>query len=109
MYVDVRCAKDVKILELSQEKMQEIRQKYDKQGFSTKVLAFQNRILKQEKKFPLDYIMQVPKAIERVDEEQAKRENVLKNVVMRIVIDIRERKKRPKLSDFLKVYKEKKD
>jgi len=72
-------------------------------------LGYQNRILKQEKKFPLDYIMQVPKQIDQVDEEQARRENVLKNVVMRIVIEIRERKKRPNLSSFLKVYKEKKD
>ena len=35
----------------------------------------------------------------------ATRELALKNVVMRIIIEIRERKKRPKLSDFLKVYK----
>ena len=43
------------------------------------------------------------------EEKEIRRENRFKNVVMRIIINIRERKKRPKLSDFLKVYKEKKD
>ena len=33
----------------------------------------------------------------------------MKNVVMRIVIEIRERKKRPKLSDFIAVYREKRN
>ena len=39
----------------------------------------------------------------------ATRENKLKNVVMNIIIEIRERKKRPKLSDFMAVYKTKRD
>ena len=37
----------------------------------------------------------------------ALRENKLKNVAMRIVIDIRERKRKPKLRDFIQKYKEK--
>ena len=53
--------------------------------------------------------MQVPKTVSQINEEQAERENRLKNVVMRIVIEIRDRKKKPKLSDFLKVYRSKKD
>ena len=40
---------------------------------------------------------------------QAYRENCLKNVIMRIIIEIRERKKRPKLADFIAVYREKKN
>ena len=51
--------------------------------------------------------MHLPKQI-KVTDEMANRENLLKNVVMRIIVDIRERKKRPKLSDFLEVYREKK-
>lgn len=39
------------------------------------------------------------------DERKNHRENALKNVVMRIVIEIRDRKKRPKLADFLSVYR----
>ena len=49
--------------------------------------------------------MKIPKSIGDITDEQANRELALKNVVMRIVIEIRERKKRPKLSDFMKVYK----
>ena len=41
-------------------------------------------------------------------DERAARENALKNVVMRIIIEIRDMKKRPKLGDFILVYREKK-
>ena len=51
--------------------------------------------------------MKMPKFVGIVTDDAAHRELVLKNVVMRIVIEIRERKKRPKLSDFMKVYKQK--
>ena len=53
--------------------------------------------------------MQIPPT-ERgiVDEGMARRENTLKNVVMNIIIKIRERKKRPKLADFMAVYRTKK-
>lgn len=105
MYVDVRCQKDTRILELKYDKLEEIKKRFAKQGFHTKVLGFHQKILRQEKKYPLDYIMQVPKTVSTIDEGQAHRENRLKNVVMRIVIEIRDRKKKPKLSDFLKVYK----
>ena len=52
--------------------------------------------------------MKIPNSIEKADTGQTQRENALKNVVMRIIIEIRERKKRPKLSDFIAVYREKK-
>ncbi len=53
--------------------------------------------------------MRLPKNIQTVTDAQAYRENSLKNVVMRIIIEIRERKKRPKLADFIAVYREKKN
>jgi len=52
--------------------------------------------------------MQIPKQLTRLSAEQMSRDNAFKNVVMRIVIEIRERKKRPKLSDFLTFYRDKK-
>ena len=52
--------------------------------------------------------MKIPKAHGIVTTDQASRENIFKNIVMNIIIGIRERKKRPKLSDFMKVYKDKK-
>lgn len=53
--------------------------------------------------------MRMPKNIKTVTDGQAYRWNCLKNVTMRIVLEIRERKKRPKLSDFIAVYREKKN
>lgn len=108
MYVDVRCQKDVKVLELTFDKLEDIKKRYAKHGFNKKVLSFHQKILRQEKKYPLDYIMQVPSTVSTLDDAQERRENRFKNVVMRIVIDIRDRKKKPKLSDFLKVYRTKK-
>jgi hypothetical protein len=35
------------------------------------------------------------------------RENRIKNVAMRIIIDIRERKRKPKLKDFIQIYRNK--
>lgn len=34
------------------------------------------------------------------------RRNLLKNTVMRIIVGVRERKKRPKLSEVMKVWRE---
>jgi len=53
--------------------------------------------------------MKISENIAIVDLSQATRENALKNVVMRIIIDIRERKKKPKLRDFIALYRGKKD
>ena len=57
----------------------------------------------------MDYIAKMPKTIGDVTDDMATRENFLKNFVMNIIIQIRERKRRPKLSDFMKVYKTKRD
>ena len=62
-----------------------------------------------EKRYPLDYIMRVPQRIEQIDDDAVHRQNQLKNVVMRIIIDIRDRKKKPKLKDFLQLYRTKKN
>jgi cobalamin biosynthesis protein CbiG len=51
--------------------------------------------------------MKIPEAIESISLEMALRENKLKNVAMRIIIDIRDRKRKPKLRDFIQKYKEK--
>ena len=79
------------------------------QSFATRVLIAQNRLLKAEKTYPVDYLRKDLKD----DEDQAYqdaiyRRNLLKNVVMRIVVEIWERKKRPKLGDVMKVYRSKK-
>jgi len=44
---------------LDQAKMNEIQNKYEGVSFSNKILSYQNKILKKEQKFPLDYIMSI--------------------------------------------------
>lgn len=105
MAVNVRCTQQTRLLELPNSKIKEIQEKHSNTPWSNNILFYQNRILKQDKKFPVDYIQAIPKSIPGFSDEMASRELTLKNVVMRIIIEIRERKKRPKLSDFLKVYK----
>lgn len=53
--------------------------------------------------------MKINESIAVVGLDVALRENALKNVVMRIVIEIRDRKKKPKLRDFIALYRSKKD
>ena len=70
-------------------------------------------MLLKNKKYPLDYLLEVP--LNRLDrrislkdhEAMQKRRNLLKNICFRIVIDIREVKKKPKLGDLLKLLDEK--
>lgn len=111
MYVNIRCQKYTKLLVLDQAKMNEIQNKYEGISFSNKILSYQNKILKKEQKFPLDYIMSIQSKVEDPEKVEVmtnafELENRLKNVVMRIVIEIKERKKRPKLGDFIQYYKE---
>lgn len=106
MYVNIRCSTDVKLLILTHQKMKELIQKYEDNPFGRDMLIYQNKILKQERKYPCDYVVRMPKNITFSD-AQASRVNALKNVVMRIIIEIRDYKKRPKLADFIAVYREK--
>jgi len=77
--------------------------------FTTRVLIAQNRYLKGERSFPVDYIRMDLKIKNTVAEQAALfRKNLLKNVVMRLVVEGRERKKRPKLGEVLSVYRRKK-
>ena len=70
------------------------------------MLIAQNRYLKGERSYPVDYIKKEPKIKETPDVlAQINRKNLLKNVVMRIVNEIRERKRRPKLGEVISVYR----
>ena len=106
-YVNFRCQTDAKLLQLSHQKMKELIDKYEDRPFGRDLLIYQNKILKQERKFPCDYVMRVPRTIQ-MNDDMAYRQNGLKNVVMRIIIDIRNRKNKPKLTHFIQVYREKK-
>lgn len=49
----------------------------------------------------------MPRSVAWAPDESVERGLSIKNVVMRMIVDIRERKKRPKLSDFMAVYRTK--
>lgn len=64
--------------------------------------------MKLKKTFPLDYIVSLPKnyAFENdITEDKLKCLNLLKNFVFRRLIQIRLDKKKPKLTDILKLMK----
>lgn len=91
--------------------MKELIQKYNDKAFGRDLLIYQNKILKLERKYPCDYVARYPKYLRPNPPSDAanNRNNALKNVIMRIIINIRDRRKRPKLSDFIAVYREKKN
>jgi len=105
MSVSVRCHKEAKLLKLSQAKLNDLIEKYKHETFCKGLMIYQNKLLKKEAKFPCDYIMRLPKPY-NIDEGACYRNNGFKNVVMRLILEIREIQKRPKLADFLSIYKE---
>lgn len=97
---------------LPYDKMLEILPKYDK--LKRKFVAFKLKTIQMGKPFPLDYIMNLPKHLRRKDMADAdtlrawKLENVLKNVVIRRLTEIRAIKAKPSLRDMIMVYLDKK-
>ena len=63
--------------------------------------------MKAERSYPVDYLKYEPKDKETPLEKTFRR-NLLKNVVMRIVLSVRERKKQPKLSEVMDVWRKQK-
>ena len=109
--MNMRAKQFTKILELSHDVMERI--KNENQFFNTK----NNNVSKQDskigKKYPLDYIQEVPsinrnRRISQKNYEKMKiRRNILKNVVFRRIIEIRQAKRRPKLKDLIQLFSKK--
>lgn len=121
MYVKMQAITEVKVLALNYKTLMDLVSKHgevssakdphaaaiNKQrlaNFSTRVLIAQNRYLKGERSYPVDYVKKMENETSDIMERQHRR-NLLKNVVMRIVDETRERKRRPKLGEVIKVYK----
>mmetsp|Transcript_22329 Transcript_22329/g.34569 ORF Transcript_22329/g.34569 Transcript_22329/m.34569 type:complete len:110 (-) Transcript_22329:1152-1481(-) len=77
-----------------------------------KFMMVQNSILKQKHRFPLDYIVQVPKLLRprkykrKAYDEVLKRRNLLKNVVYLKLLHIKSVKSKPKLKDILQRFRQ---
>jgi len=98
-----RCITKTILLELKYEQIVTLT-KYHKE-MESNFLKFEKNVLKEEKSYPLDYIMNLPdRYYEQAGEgrhEAGLRENIFKNVVMRRLYEIRELKAKPKLKDML--------
>lgn len=70
-------------------------------------------MLKQDKKYPLDYLVERPAILrpEHLSAEQDKskqiRRNALKNVAFDLILKVREEKRRPKLTTILSMFRDK--
>ena len=106
--MNVRCKVESKLLSLQQDNMRSIIQKYESKKVGRDLLIYQNKILKQERKYPLDYITKYVNTRDDENEraQRDRRRNSIKNVIMRIVVEIRERKEKPKLSDLIAASKQ---
>ena len=103
--VSFRCKTPAQILTLSHAKMMEIIKRYESLPFGRDMLLYQHKILKQGLTYPCDYTTFHP-SLESggVERGAVDRENRLKNVVMRIVMENRQKRNRPSLRDVIKVY-----
>ena len=103
MHVTMRCKENTRILELSKKTFEHMRE--ENPAFETRILMHQSQILRWNKKYPLDYIINVPEARRdrRISSELLKnmlrRRNIFKNIVFRRLSEVRERRKKPKLKE----------
>lgn len=110
-YCNVRCKSNVILLDIEQKTLDFI--KLTHPDFEKKLMFYQNNILKMKKTFPLDYVVHVPEEMKpnkddpKFKVEVMQRQNIFKNVVFRRIIEVRMMKKKPKLSDIMKLMKQK--
>ena len=117
MTVNMRCGMYTAIYTLSKEDVSMMR--LDNPEFNKKLQLTENKYLKLNKSYPLDYSQPVwipdhlPKFshFNSLDErrvyegERVVRENVLKNIVYRKLIAIRFENSKPRIADILKAFK----
>jgi len=84
------------------------------QDLRKKFLRYKAKIMDSMKTFPLDYIMNLPRHLRKLEMDIGKQadawrlENILKNVVIRRLTEIRAQKEKPSLRDMIAEYLQKK-
>ena len=58
--LNFRCATDVKLLVLPLYKMTQLIEKYEDKPFGKNLLILQNKLFKQKRKYPCDYVLRIP-------------------------------------------------
>ena len=90
---------------LTYEKMEELCKKHE--DLNKKFQKFKQQTIMKEKPFPLDYIMELPRHLKDKNTKvknfpkRLDLENRLKNIVIRMMVDIRAKKAKPSLKDMI--------
>ena len=89
MHVSIRCVTNVQIYRLSMSSLSRI--KLNHSDFNQQMNLVMHSILRMDRKFPLDYILHVPEQVKgrKKKQEILRLENILKNVVFRRILEIR--------------------
>lgn len=109
MHVYAECLNSCYIFEIEENNLVSILSQNPKA--QKKLLTYQNDLLKRNLVFCLDYVVQIPRDLmdshykpKGITVETFRRLTKVKNVVMRRVLEIRQEKAKPKLSDLLSEY-----
>ena len=109
MQVYAECLNLCYILEIEEDNLVSIVNQ--NQAVQKKLLTYQNELLKTNLVYALDYIVIIPRNIiekyykpKNLSIDSFRRMTKMKNVVMRRVIEIRQQKAKPKLTDLLNQY-----
>ena len=109
--VDIRVREPSQILSLTRASIKSISEKHS--SFAHHIVQHSNSLLRTMKRFPLDYIINFKKQLipykirSKTFHEFLGRRNILKNIVFQILLEIRRIKAKPKLSELLKMFKNK--
>jgi len=101
MYVSIRSKGQTKILELGNDLLAQFMTEH--KNIKLEIWKLQNNLFSTEKKYPLDYIIKIPLLYvprrwkHTHYQEMLNRRNTLKNVVFRIIIEIRTKMKSGRL------------
>lgn len=104
--------KDSILFELTFEKMDELCKKHP--DLNKRFQKFKQQTILKEKPFPLDYIMELPKHLKQEKHntdnfsQRLKLENMVKNIVIRMLEKIRLEKSKPSLKDLVSQQMQKK-
>lgn len=103
MVVNFKAGPNCRILELMREDMDKI---IRTTPFGNTLGVYETKTLKMQGN-NMRYLLDYTRLTENEEEKKKMRvKNMFKNALMLIIVDIRDRRNRPKLSDFLKLYAE---
>lgn len=98
MLVEIRSTEHTFVSELNETQMKQLQETHPK--FEKKILIFTNNLYKLNKQYVLDYIIHSNSTSEQA---KIKRRSILKNIIAIKIQEFRAIKRKPKLSELLKI------